>query len=283
MGRSNRPEIKPMKSQEPKSRALLASTVAAVLSAALTQPPARAASAEFATAPAKGSVSAVRLLAAAPAQDGAYRAGVEITLDPHTVTYWRQPGEAGSAPVFDFSKSTNVAKVEVAYPAPKHIDEAGTVVAGYDDTVIFPLRVVPKDPASPVTLDMKLDYAACGKICLPARADLSLALPRNGASPFGPALDAAEKRVPAKIGATEAKKRLSVKKAGDGWRLSVAGPGGAQDVFAEVQEPLFIESKRDGKDFSLTLFSTGQTPKSAEATLTVITDKGAFEAPAHLE
>ncbi|WP_442754851.1 protein-disulfide reductase DsbD domain-containing protein [Methylocystis sp. JAN1] len=273
-----------MKSLESKTRAILASTIAmAVLSAAAAQAPARAAGPDFATAPAKGSVSAVRLLAAGPIHDGAYRAGVEISLDPHTVTYWRQPGEAGSPPVFDFSKSTNVATVEVAYPAPKHIDEAGTVVVGYDETVIFPLKVVPKDPASPVTLDMRLDYAACGKICLPAKADLSLALPQTGASPFAAVVAAAERRVPAKIGAADAKKRLSLKKAGDGWRLSVAGPGKAKDVFAEVQEPLFIESRRDGKDFSLTLFSTGPVPKSADATLTVLTDKDAFEAPAHLE
>jgi DsbC/DsbD-like thiol-disulfide interchange protein len=266
---------------KPKTRALAASTAALIVS--LTQSPAPAADAGFATAPAKGSVSSVRLLSAGPMQGGAYRAGVEIRLDPHTVTYWRQPGEAGSPPIFDFSKSTNVATVETAFPAPKHIDEAGTVVAGYDETVIFPLKVTPKDPKTPVTLDMKLDYAACGKICLPAKADLSLALPQAGASPFAAAIAGAEKRVPARISAAEAGKRFSLKKNGEGWRLSVTGPGKAQDIFAEVQEPLFIESRREGAEFSLTLFSTGATPKSADATLTVITDKEAFEAPAHLE
>jgi DsbC/DsbD-like thiol-disulfide interchange protein len=285
MGRLNRPEIKPMMPPKLKTRRSFASTVAttALLTIPLALAPAWASGVDFATAPAKGSVSAVRLLSAGPAQGGAYRAGVEISLDPHTVTYWRQPGEAGSPPVFDFSKSSNVAKVDVDYPAPKHIDEAGTVVAGYDETVIFPLKVVPKDPAAPVTLDMKLDYAACGKICLPARADLSLLLPQAGASPFAEAIAAAEKRVPAKIGAADARKRLALKKAGDGWRLSIAGPGKAQDVFAEVQDPLFIESKREGKDFSLTIFSTGPAPTGADATLTVVTDKGAFEAPARLE
>ena len=54
-------------------------------------------------------------------------------------------------------------------------------------------------------------------------------------------------------------------------------------VFAEVPEPLFIESKQDGADFALTLFSTGPKPKSADAMLTIVTDKEAFEAPAHLE
>ncbi|MGJ0506379.1 MAG: protein-disulfide reductase DsbD domain-containing protein [Methylocystis sp.] len=253
----------------------------AALIAACALSPSRAASAEFATAPASGSVSQVRLLSAGPLAEGAYRAGVEISLTPKTVTYWRQPGEAGSPPVFDFSKSVNVAKVETQYPAPKRIDEAGTVVAGYDETVIFPLKVTPKDPGAPVTLEMHLDYAACGKICLPAKADLSLALPQSGASPFAVAIAAAEKRVPVRLGAAEAKKRFKLTKTGDGaWRLKA---GAAQDVFAEVAEPLFIESKREGADFALTLFSTGEQPKSADATLTVVTDKGAFEAPVRLE
>lgn len=246
--------------------------------------PAQAEDAVFATAPAKGSVSAARLLSAGPMTDGTYRAGVEISLEPHTVTYWRQPGEAGSPPVFDFSGSTNVARVEPGYPLPKHIDEAGTVVAGYDGTVIFPLKVTPRDPKVPVTLAVELDYAACGKICLPAKASLSLALPRSGVSPFAADIAAAQQRVPVRIDAAEAKKRLSLKKAGaDAWRLGVAGPGAAQDVFAEVAEPLFLESKRDGHDFLLTLFATGEKPKGADATLTIVTDKGAFEAPARLD
>lgn len=259
---------------------------AAALTATLFFAPARAADADFATPPAQGPVSSARLLSAGPPQGGAYRAGVEIDLNPKTVTYWRQPGEAGSAPVFDFSKSTNVEKVETTFPAPKHIDEAGTVVAGYDAKVIFPLKVTPKDPKAPVTLVLDLDYAACGKICLPAKAELSLPLPQSGASPFAGAIAAAEKRVPVRISAAEAKKRFTLKKEGAAdasWRLSYSGPGAAQDVFAEVADPLFIESKKDGGDFSLTLFSTGPKPKSAEATLTVVTDKEAFEAPAHLE
>ncbi|MEK4033377.1 protein-disulfide reductase DsbD domain-containing protein [Methylocystis sp. IM3] len=263
-------------------RALPAALFAA--GAALSVGPGLAAEADFATAPAKGSVSAVRLLSAGPMQDGAYRAGVEIALDPKTVTYWRQPGEAGSPPVFDFSKSANVASVEPVFPLPKHIDEAGTIVAGYDETVIFPLKVTPKDPKAPATLAMKLDYAACGKICLPAKAELSLALPQTGASPYAGAIAAAEKQAPVKIGAAEARKRLAVTKTGEGvWRVGLSGSGKAQDVFAEVKEPLFLDAKKEGDAFSLTLFGAGQSQKSADATLTIVTDKGAFEAPVRLE
>lgn len=243
-----------------------------------------AAEADFASPAARATVSAARLLSAGPPLAGVYRAGVEVALDPKTVTYWRQPGEAGSAPVFDFSKSTNVAKVETAFPVPKHIDEAGTIIAGYDASVIFPLKVTAQDAKAPATLRLTLDYAACGKICLPAKADLTLKLPQSGASPFDAAIAQAEALTPTRISAEAAKKRLSIKRAGDGaWRVRYLGPGKAADIFPEVGEPLFIESKPAGDGFDLTLFATGEKPKSADATLTVVTDDGAFEAPARLE
>ncbi len=259
--------------------------LSALLAALLQPSAARAEDAAFASPAAKSAASSARLLSAGPPQAGVYRAGVEIDLNPKTITYWRQPGEAGSAPFFDFSKSVNVAKVEPSFPAPKHIEEAGTVVAGYDSRVILPLKVTARDPKAPVTLNLALDYAACGKICLPARADLSLALPQTGASPHAAAIVEAERLVPRKLTAAEAKKRFVLKRTGGeaAWRLRYAGPGKARDVFAEAPEPLFLESKRAGDDFELTLFSTGPTPKAADATLTIVTDGEAFEAPARLE
>lgn len=239
---------------------------------------------QFASPPSRAAASSMRLLSAGPAQNGFYRAGVEIALDPHTVTYWRQPGEAGSPPVFDFAKSTNVANVEIGFPVPKHIDEAGTIVAGYDKTIVFPLKVTPADATAPVALHLDLDYAACGRICLPARGNATLPLPQSGASPFEQAIADAEAATPVRISAAEAKKRLKATATGGGvWRLRVDGAGKALDIFPEVAEPLFIDSKRAGDDFELTLFATGAKPKAADATITVVTDKGAYEAPARLE
>ena len=242
-------------------------------------------SATFASPVVKSVASSARLLSAGPPQGGAYRAAVEIALDPETITYWRQPGEAGSAPTFDFSKSVNVAKVEPSFPAPKHIDEAGTIVAGYDSRVLLPLKVTPRDPNAPAILNLALGYASCGKICLPARADLSLELPRDGASPHEAAIAEAERLVPKKLSAEEAKKRFALSRNGaDGsWRLRYLGPGKAQDLFAEATEPFFIESGRAGEEFELKLFSGDAPGKAADATLTIITDVGAFEAPARLE
>jgi DsbC/DsbD-like thiol-disulfide interchange protein len=269
-----------------------AALVAALLGLFLARP-ARADDA-FATPPSRAAHSSARLLAGGAGPDGAYRAGVEIGLEPNTITYWRSPGEAGSPPVFDFSASENVAAVETLYPAPIHIEEAGSLVAGYDAPVIFPLRVTPRDPKAPVTLDLTLDYAACGKICLPAKAKLSLALPRTGASPHAEAIAAAERRVPRKLAPDEARKMLAIARRGGKdetvWSLRYLGPGKAADLFAEVPEPLYLESQRaaDGESFELKLVASccaagKPAPAGAAATLTLLTDQGAIEAPARLE
>lgn len=257
--------------------------------AILAPTPAMADAAAFASPLARAEHSAARLLAGGPARGGVYSAGVEIDLDPKTITYWRQPGEAGSPPIFDFSRSENVASVEVLYPAPKHIEEAGILVAGYDTQVIFPLRVTPRDAKAPAALNLLLDYAACGKICLPAKAELSLVLPRSGASPFAPAIAAAQAQVPRKLSPDEAKKLLALERKGDGvWSLRYLGPERALDLFPEAPEPLYLDSARgkDDKSFELTLAACCGGKKAetgVAATVTILTEKGAFEAPLRLE
>jgi DsbC/DsbD-like thiol-disulfide interchange protein len=67
--------------------------------------------------------------------------------------------------------------VTVLYPAPSRFpDGAGGNSIGYKDTLILPLHVVPQDAAKPVKLNLKLDYAVCEKLCVPAEAKLELLL-----------------------------------------------------------------------------------------------------------
>ncbi|HRF09355.1 MAG TPA: protein-disulfide reductase DsbD family protein [Xanthobacteraceae bacterium] len=124
-----------------------------------------------------------------------FRGGVEIVLTPGWKTYWRYPGDAGIPPRFDWSGSENVASVEVFYPAPKRIvDGSGQSSIGYEERVIFPLRIHPKDSAKPVVLHLKLDFATCEKLCIPAEATLSLTIKAGDGDE--PLLASAEQRVP---------------------------------------------------------------------------------------
>ncbi len=123
------------------------------------------------------------------------RAGIEIRLKPGWHTYWRYPGDAGVPPRFDFAGSHNVKALTVLWPAPQRIAEQGLSVIGYTKDVILPLLVVPQDRATPITLRLKVEYAVCEKLCVPAEATAQLALAR-GHSSRDAALADAQARVP---------------------------------------------------------------------------------------
>src|SRR5216684_4216546 len=141
--------------------------------------------------------SAVRLIAGSAGAGKVVRAGVEIRLKSGWHTYWRYPGDAGVPPRFDFAGSQNVKTVEVLWPAPRRLPEEGLTAIGYRSDVTLPLVVVPLDPARPATLKLKLDYAVCEKLCVPAEGRAALVL-SGGASSNDAALVAAEARVPKK-------------------------------------------------------------------------------------
>lgn len=129
--------------------------------------------------------SRVRLLAGTDAGAAARRlvAGVEIETKPDWKTYWRNPGDAGVPPAFDWSKSSNVAAVEVRYPAPQRLVDKSGVTIGYLGGVVFPVMVTPADPAKPVSLKLTIDYGVCKDICVPAQADLAIDVAAGEAGP----------------------------------------------------------------------------------------------------
>jgi DsbC/DsbD-like thiol-disulfide interchange protein len=235
---------------------------AALATFALVLPVAPALAADsFSTDWAQGSKSQARLIAA-----GAGLAGFEIALAPGAITYWRDPGDAGLPPTLDFSGSENVASVEPLFPAPKRITEAdGGEAFGYDSGVIFPLRVTARDPAKPVTLKLNADFAVCEKVCLPAKARLSLTLPTAADSPYASALEAALAAVPR---AVQPKEFGQLEAAGaESWRVCVAHQEGPpRDLFVEPPEGWWLKvaptpGAASGRDcFKLTL---GDKPKDA--------------------
>jgi DsbC/DsbD-like thiol-disulfide interchange protein len=185
--------------------------------------------------------SAVRLMAGS-LREGASapgRAGIEIKLKPGWHTYWRYPGDAGVPPRFDFAGSRNVKAVTVLWPAPQRIPEHGLSVIGYTKDVILPLLVVPQDRAEPMTLHLRVEYAVCEKLCVPAQGTAQLALAR-GHSSWNAALADAQSRVPKKRalgeGATLAIRSVRREEGSARSRvvIDVSAPTGAGvDLFAE--------------------------------------------------
>ena len=150
----------------------------------------------------------VRLIAGlvAPRDGGParYLAGVQIALEKDWKTYWRQPGEAGVPPSFDWAGSTNVAGIRVLYPTPQRLPEAGMTSLGYKREVVFPVEITPKEAGQPIELKLTVEYGVCKDICIPAEAKLFLKIPTAAIAGENPVIAAYLERVPmpAKAGAT---------------------------------------------------------------------------------
>ena len=147
-------------------------------------------------------------------------------------------------PRFDFAGSQNVKSVDVLWPAPQRFPEQGLIAIGYNGDVILPLAIVPQDPAKPVTLRLKLDYAICEKLCVPAEGKAELDARRRRRRAQDAALAAAEARVPqhAALGDGAPLAIRSVRREDGAGRprviVDVAAPAGAEvDLFAEGPTP----------------------------------------------
>ena len=218
--------------------------------------------------------------------DGAYQAAIVIDLAPDTTTYWRNPGEAGSPPVFDFSASANLASFEVAMPAPKRIEEAGLDVFGYRTRVAFAVTIRPRDASRVVAADLKMDYAACEKICIPMHAEAKVDLTPSAAPGADPAtVEAAAKLLPRKTTPGEAAKLTTIAgSAKPAWRVEPK-IAGASDLFPEAPDGFFFETVREGPGFLLTMVEkpAAAAPGPVPVRLTMPAPAGAVEFEVRLD
>jgi len=221
----------------PRKRRCAAALVVATLAAA------GAAHAQDASPWSNDARSSIRLISGSNASgEVTLRAGIEMKIVAGWHTYWRYPGDSGVPPRFDFSGSANLKSAKVLYPAPQlHSDETGQTI-GYENSVVFPVEVTPKDASKPVDLKLKIDYAVCEKLCVPAEGSAALPL-KPGASAEDAAVKTAFARVPQRVDA--AASGLTVKRAGGG-----AKPLVMVDLPAPANAPV-------------TIFVEGPTPEWA--------------------
>jgi DsbC/DsbD-like thiol-disulfide interchange protein len=241
--------------------------------------------------------SAVRLISGTNKNGDAHlRAGIEIKMQPGWKTYWRYPGDSGVPPHFDFSGSENLKSATVLYPAP-HLftDETGQSL-GYKERVIFPLVVSPLQPGKPVRLRLKIDYAVCEKLCVPAEGRAELTLTASD-SALDSVLAAAEARIPKQV--TAAQLGLTARRISNGTKPLVAVDMGAPagnpiELFVEGPTPQWAlpvpkpsQAPPPGRaqfSFELDGVPPGVDPKGQiDLTFTVVTGERAVEVKTHLD
>lgn len=220
----------------------------------------------------------IRLVdAGAGPKPGERLAAIAIRLEPGWKTYWRQPGASGAPPRFDFAASRNVAAATVGFPTPERSAAEDGVTNVYHGAVTFPVIVRPRDPAAPVVLRLAADFGVCETICVPAHAEVSLALvpggPGGGAA--GEQAREALRRLPraATLGDPGAPAVLSVVRGADRkgaatLDIAVASTDDAPALFAETGEgdyapaPELDGAPKDGRATFRMIFDEPAPPAS---------------------
>ena len=249
----------------------------------------------------KSSYAKVRLIpggAETEAGKQIIRAGVQLQLDDGWKTYWRNPGDSGLPANFDFKGSKNLKNAKVLWPAPhRFTDPYGTSI-GYKKEVVFPVLVSPERADRAVDLDLKLDYAICKDICVPAEARLNLKLEPGTANStaFDPIISHYLGKVPSQASA-QGSKLPSIREARgeldrDAPQIVVDadfpdGIAGA-DLFVEGPGNIYIpppQSKDVGENgavrFTIDLgeAADGSALKGKTLNLTLVSDHGQSETP----
>lgn len=234
---------------------------------------------------------AVRLISSGPPENGAYRAGLEFSLDPGWHTYWRFPGEAGIPPQIDLSMSTNVASAEVKYPTPGRYHDGFSTSIVYHDAVVLPIIVKPENPEKGVTLSASIFFGICKDICVPGDAAFEMQLaPDARVDKLSETLIDRDLALVPQVADADNSEVLSISgEAGEKAPLliitaQVSGvEGNAVDLFAEGPEGSYIGvpvlRTHDGKtaEWSLSTRGLARTDDGSSLTLVLVDGPTAVE------
>ena len=239
--------------------------------------------------------SQVRLISGTVDIDGkpTLLAGVQMRMDPGWKTYWKNPGDSGVPPGFNWSGSKNLKEAEVLYPAPHRFADGSGTALGYSQEVVFPVKVTPEREGEPVELKLTFDYGICMDLCIPNETSLSLTLPAGAAEDPGEALLLADAlaRVPkpvepdalprvgnidAKLGGPEPHLKVDVlfdaKATGTDLFISAA------KVFVPVPKPLGpVAEGKQSFEVSFGSAKEAEALKGKSLTLTLVSDQGSSE------
>lgn len=239
--------------------------------------------------------SKARLITGALEMDGkpGLFAGIQLRMDQGWKTYWKNPGDSGVPPIFDWSGSKNLKSAEVLYPAPHRFVDGGGTAIGYDEEVVFPVKLTPEREDRPIALNLAFDYGLCKDLCIPNRVDLRLELPADAADTPGNALLLASSlaRVPRMGGSDTLPRVESLDPALDGSKprlvvnASFASGAKGTDLFVESKDvavpvPKPVGPVTDGKQsFTVDFVSPADAAaiRGKPLSLTLVSEQGSSE------
>jgi thiol:disulfide interchange protein len=113
--------------------------------------------------------------------------GLHFELIPDWHVYWRNPGDSGEPPYFDWQLPDGVEVGDVAWPAPERIDIGPLRNYGYEEAVLFAVEVDPGTHTGPLHLRLEASWLVCRELCIPEQGAFALTLPPVTSPAPGPA------------------------------------------------------------------------------------------------
>src|ERR1700756_5357477 len=111
--------------------------------------------------------------------------GVLFDLEKGWHIYWVNPGDSGEPPKIQWQLPAGFQAREIRWPTPIRLGTGTVIDYGYEGRVLLPVPMqVPADYKSgkPVMLSADIRYLICREVCIPAKAQASLAIPPANAS-----------------------------------------------------------------------------------------------------
>ena len=221
-------------------------------------------------------------------------AGIQLRMDDGWKTYWRNPGDSGVPPQFNWSGSTNLKEAKVLYPAPYRFADANSTAVGYSGEVTFPVKLVAERPGEPIELKLSFDFGLCKALCIPNAAKLSLKLEPDASLDEADAklLNAALDLVPQPVapGALPAIGKIEAKFDSDKPSIIIEAlyppDAAATDLFVDIADGTYVPVLKalgplaDGKQsFALNFASKDEAKAIKGKTLvfTLVSDRGSRE------
>jgi DsbC/DsbD-like thiol-disulfide interchange protein len=173
--------------------------------------------------------------------NGDHMAALHLRLAPGWKTYWRAPGDAGIPPLFSWRGSRNLNGVAVLWPTPSVFWQSGMRSVGYENELVLPIRVDPKQDGADTRLRVVVDIGICKDVCLPHRIKAEAVLPAGATRP-DPAIAAALADRPfsrAEAGVWQVACHVSPIEGGMALRAEIAMPAGTgrEQTVIEASDP----------------------------------------------
>ncbi|TQS71432.1 hypothetical protein ERN12_10390 [Rhodobacteraceae bacterium] len=215
-------------------------------------------------------IADARLRAGWQTATGTHMTAIHIVLQPGWKTYWRQPGDAGIPPDFDFTGSQNLKSFDIHWPKPEVFGQNGMTSIGYSHEMLLPVELTASDPDAPINLSIQMDLGLCHEICVPASLGLQGVFSGQGVRDAQ--IQAALDEVPAHVASTA---RCTVTPIADGMQVRAHIPlpdTPRQIVLFELPgQPVWVSDAQMQREGTM-LVATADFVPPASAPFTLDTD-----------